>query len=260
MRPRAILNALFAVSAVSGFAAQAGAAGPAAVKTEGKMVEFQGGAGKIRGYLAKPQGKGPFPAILVIHEWWGLTDWVKQNADRLAEQGYVALAVDLYGGKETADPAVAHELMRALDDKEGIHDLEGGVSYLQSLDCVDKRKKMGAIGWCMGGKFARLIGEESKWVGPTAICYGSVSTDSSAVEKLAPKPVLGIFGGKDRGIPVSKVREYAELLKKKGSKVELHIYENAGHGFMRPGPSQSAEDAKDAWKRIDEFFAENLKK
>ena len=190
----------------------------------------------VKGYLAKPEGNGPFPAVVVIHEWWGLTDWVKGNADRLAGEGYVALAVDLYGGKATDDPAVAHELMRALDAKEGTHDLEGGVAYLKSLDYVAKNKKMGAVGWCMGGMYSRLIGEESKAIGPVVICYGSISLDPPAIDKLAGKPVLGIFGGKDRGIPVDKVQEYAGLLKSKGSKVDIHVYKDAGHGFMRPDP------------------------
>ena len=260
MRIRKFGAFVLAFSTAAAITSIAGASEPAVPgKVESKMVEFKGGAGMVKGYLAKPEGKGPFPAIVVIHEWWGLTDWIKENADRFAAQGYVALAVDLYGGKATKDPAVAHELMRALDDKEGIHDLEGGVAYLKSLDCVAKNKKIGTVGWCMGGKFSRLIGEESKDIGPTAICYGGVSTESTAIEKLAGKPVLGIFGGKDRGIPAAKVEEYAGLLKKKGSKVDLHIYKDAGHGFMRPGPSQSADDAKDAWKQIDAFFAETLK-
>ena len=101
------------------------------------MVEFKNAMGQpTKGYLAMPEGDGKAPAILVIHEWWGLTDWVKQNADRFAEQGYVALAVDLYDGKATDDPGEAHELMRALDPGEGVADLKGGLEYLESLDRV----------------------------------------------------------------------------------------------------------------------------
>src|SRR3954454_5647459 len=96
-----------------GFPATVGAALPAGVATE--TVEFKGSGGTTRGFLAKPRGEGPFPAIVVVHEWWGLTDWIKENTGRLAELGFVALAVDLYDGKVTQDPGEAHELMRALD-------------------------------------------------------------------------------------------------------------------------------------------------
>jgi carboxymethylenebutenolidase len=226
----------------------------------GEMVEFEGGKGQIKGYLATPEGDGPFPAILVIHEWWGLADWIKQNADRFAEQGYVALAVDLYDGKVTDDPGEAHELMRALDDGEALADLQGALKYLQSHDGVDQDRKIGAIGWCMGGKFSRLIAQKSEEVGPTAICYGSVATESDQIEALAGRPILGIFGGQDRGIPVDRVKEFAKALADKGSEVSLYIYGDAGHAFMLTGGRQYHEQsAEDAWKQIDAFFEKYLK-
>lgn len=225
------------------------------------MVEFQGGAGLIKGYLARPKGDGPFPAVVVIHEWWGLSEWIKGNARRLAGEGYVALAVDLYGGKATSDPGEAHELMRALNEKEGVADLKGGIAYLESLSYVRKGRKLGVVGWCMGGGYARKLAQESEHIGPAAVCYGAVTLDTEELASLKGKPVLGIFGAGDRGIPADRVKQFASALKNQGNKVELHIYEGAGHGFMRPdGPHHNAKAAADAWMRIDDFFAANLKK
>lgn len=223
----------------------------------GVMVELKGGEGPIKGYLAKPQGDGPFPAIVLVHEWWGLTDWVKGNADRLAAQGYVALAVDLYKGKVTDDPDVAHQLSR-LDPAGAVADLEGGIAYLRSRPFVAKGRKIGAIGWCMGGMFARLAAQASEQIGPTVVCYGMVSTEPGQVKLLKGKPVLGIFAEEDH-IPVAKVEQFAEALKAQGNAVTLKVYPKAGHGFMRPGGKTYKEDAaKDAWKNIEEFFKANL--
>lgn len=234
--------------------------GTRAAEVTSAMVQFPGGSGPIAGYLARPDGNGPFPAVIMIHEWWGLTDWIKENAGRLAGQGYVVLAVDLYGGKVTADAGEAHELMRALDDGEALADLKGAVAYLTGQDFVKKAEPLAAIGWCMGGKFARLIAQESASVGPTVICYGSVATEANQIEKLKGKPILGIFGADDRGIPVDKVRQFEQALKAQGNAVVMHIYEGAGHGFMRPGgPQHAAVQTADAWSQVEQFLAKTLK-
>ncbi len=229
-------------------------------KVHSEMVTFAGASGPIKGYLARPEGDGPFPALVLIHEWWGLTDWVKQNANRFAAQGYVALAVDLYGGKVTDDPQMAHELMRALDQSEAVKDLKGGVAYLEKQAFVARAQKLGVIGWCMGGGYARELAQASDAIGPTVICYGSVTTDADALAKLKNRSVLGIFGADDRGIPVAKVQQFAELLKKQGTTTQLEVYPNAGHAFMRPGgPQHNAKAAEDAWQKIDAFFRAQLK-
>jgi carboxymethylenebutenolidase len=249
------------VVALVGLSGSVAACRAADTAVETSTVEFKGGAGSIKGYLARPKGDGPFPGVVVIHEWWGLSDWVKQNAERLAGQGYVALAVDLYGGKVTKDPAEAHELMRALDPNEGLADLKGGVAYLNGLGVVAKDRKLGAIGWCMGGMYSRTLAQASDAVGPTVICYGSVATEPEQVSKLVGKPILGLFGQTDRGIPATKVTQFADQLRQAGAKdVTVKIYSGAGHGFMRPGgPQYNAEAAADAWKQIDAFFASHMK-
>lgn len=224
----------------------------------GEMVEFPGAGGKpVKAYLARPEGGKPGPAIIVIQEWWGLTDWIKKNADHFAERGYVALAVDLYDGKVTADAGEAHELMRALDQAEGVAKLKAAVDYLAKQEFVEHPDYVGAIGWCMGGGYARQLAQASPQVKLAAICYGSVATDPDQLKALKGKRVLGIFGEDDRGIPVDKVMEFGEGVKKQGddTEVDIHIYPKAGHGFMRPGGQQFNQDAADsAWKFIDRFF------
>lgn len=233
-----------------------------AAAIETTTVEFKGGQGPIQGYFARPKGEGPFPAVIAIHEWWGLADWIKQNADRLAGRGYAVLAVDLYKGKVTKDPGEAHELMRALDPGEAVADLKAAVAYLEAAPSVAKGKKIGAIGWCMGGMYSRLVAQSSAAVGPTVICYGSVSAEPDQIKSLIGKPVLGIFGATDRGIPVDKVEEFGKRLREGGSKaVSIKMYPSAGHGFMRPGgPQYAPAAAEDAWKQIDAFLDENLLK
>ena len=245
---------------IAGSSYSFGAEPAAAIETA--TVEFKGSQGPIKAYFARPKGEGPFPAIVAVHEWWGLADWIKQNADRLAGRGYAVLAVDLYKGKVTKDAGEAHELMRALDQDEGVADLKGAVAYLGAVPSVAKGKKIGAIGWCMGGMYSRLLGQASPAVGPTVICYGGVSTEPDQIKALTGKPVLGIFGATDRGIPVDKVEEFGKKLREGGSKaVSIKIYPNAGHGFMRPGgPQYAPAPAEDAWKQIDAFFDENLLK
>jgi carboxymethylenebutenolidase len=257
---RAWLSAALAAAAALVLAPAARADDPKVVAEE---VTFEASGAPVKAFLARPEGDGPFPAVVVIHEWWGLTDWVKQNAERLAGDGYAALAVDLYDGKATSDPGEAHELMRALDQAEGVAKLKGAVAYLETQAFVAKDRPVGAIGWCMGGGYARELAQADAKVGPTVICYGSVTTEDASVAKLRGdgKSVLGIFGADDRGIPADKVKQFGAKLEGQGTPVDLHIYEKAGHGFMRPGGDQhNAEAARDAWTRIEAFFAENLKK
>ncbi len=100
-----------------------------------------------------PAGKGPFPALVVIHEWWGLNDWVKGQASKLADQGYVSLAIDLYRGKVATTPDMAHEIMRGVPEDRAKRDLHAAVEFLKSQPNV-KKDRIGAIGWCMGGGYA----------------------------------------------------------------------------------------------------------
>jgi carboxymethylenebutenolidase len=245
---------LFAVAAVLLLACRAGAA-----EIETKDITFKSGGTAVGGFLAVPEGKGPFPAVVVIQEWWGLTDWIKDNAKHFAKQGYVALAPDLYHGKVATDFKTAGKLMKGLPRDRAVRDLKAAVDYLAKNDKVNK-DKIGCVGWCMGGGYSLALALADDRVGACAICYGRVVTKASELKPLKAT-VLGVFGKEDRGIPIESVHEFKAALKEAGKKVEaIHEY-NAGHGFMRGGknPAYRAGEAKKAWAAIDKFFAKTLK-
>jgi carboxymethylenebutenolidase len=234
-------------------------AGQAAAEVKTKEITFKSGDDDVKGYLAVPDGKGPFPAIVVIQEWWGLTDWIKENARHFAARGYVALAPDLYRGKATADPAVARKLMSGLPADRARGDLKAAVDALAKMDNVDK-SKIGSIGWCMGGGYSLQLARHDRRVKACVICYGRVETNAKALEGLGAT-VLGIFGKEDQGIKIESVRAFGQAMKKADKKVAALNEYDAGHGFMRPGknPAYKEKEAKAAWTAIDEFFAKELK-
>jgi carboxymethylenebutenolidase len=231
-----------------------------AFAAEGKTVSYQSGNETVQGVLFTPEGKGPFPALVVIHEWWGLVPWVKEQASKLADQGYVTLAVDLYRGKSASDPEVAHELMRGLPEDRANRDLLAAVQFLKAQKNV-KRDKIGSIGWCMGGGYSLDLAIADPALAADVINYGHLATDPARLQQIHA-PILGLFGAQDKGIPPADVRKFEQELKASGKKVEVVIYPDAGHAFENPNNKGGyrAEDAADAWKRTVEFLAATLKK
>ncbi len=215
--------------------------------------------GEAGGYLAAPSTPAKKPGVIVIHEWWGLDDWTRQQADRLAQQGYVALAVDLYRGKSTADPAEAHELMRGMPEDRAMADLKAAFNYLASREDVAPNA-IGVAGWCMGGGYALALATQEPRLAATAIHYGRLVTDFSTIAKIS-SPVLGTFGAEDRGIPVEDVKTFGATLTKAGKLGDIKTYEGAGHAFMNPNNKEgyNAEAAQDAYRRLDAFLDRNLR-
>src|ERR1700680_1617922 len=232
----------------------------AAFAADSKPVSYKSGDETVQGVLYTPAGKGPFPAIIVIHEWWGLNDWVKEQASKLADQGYVALAVDLYRGKVATTPDMAHELMRGVPDDRAKRDLHAAFEFLQSHPNVNKNR-IGAIGWCMGGGYALDVALQEPTLAADVINYGHLATDPEALNKIN-EAILGIFGGKDQGIPPESVKMFEATLKQLGKRVETKIYPDAGHAFENPNnrAGYRPDDAADAWKRTITCLADTLKK
>jgi carboxymethylenebutenolidase len=224
-----------------------------------KNVSYKSGDETVAGILYTPQGKGPFPGILVIHEWWGLNDWVKEEAAKLSDQGYVTLALDLYRGKVATTPEDAHEIMRGVPEDRAKRDLHAAYDFLASQPNV-KKDRIGSIGWCMGGGYSLDLALEEPNLKADVINYGHLATDASAIEKIQA-PILGIFGAQDHGIPPEDVKKFESLLKEKGKKIDVVIYPDAGHAFENPNNKAGyrPEDAADAWKRTVNFFASMLK-
>jgi len=231
----------------------------AALAVAGTTVSYPSGSETVSGYLAAPDGPGKKPAIVVIHEWWGLNDFAKAKADGFAKQGYVALAIDLYRGKVAADPEMAHELMRGLPDDRALRDLKAAVAYLRARPDVDAGK-IGSVGWCMGGGWSLNLAVAEPALAGAVIYYGHLMTDDATIAGLKV-PLLGNFGGQDQGIPADSVREFAAKAKAGGKSVDFKVYPDAGHGFASSKDPKvfRIEDAKDANARADAFLAKALK-
>lgn len=225
-----------------------------------QAVTFPSGDSTGQGVLYLPKDGGRHPAVVVIHEWWGLTDWIKQEAQGYAANGYVALAVDLYRGKVADTPELAHELSRGLPQDRGVRDLTAAVTYLEGRRDV-RRDSIGAVGWCMGGGYALQLAIAAPKLKAVAINYGSLATDKSELAKIHAS-VLGNFGGMDRGIPPEAVHAFETEMHAMGKPVDVKIYRDAGHAFENPNNTGGyrPDDAKDALERIDRFFAAELKR
>ena len=222
-------------------------------------VRFSSGSETVQGVLYRPHGAGPFPAIVIIHEWWGLNDWVKQQAQMFTEHGYVTLAVDLYRGQVATDPEMAHELMRALPQDRGVGYLRSGVAYLKTLKYV-KADRIGAAGWCMGGSFAMQLAVAEPSLKAVAINYGAPETDPAQLRKIRAA-ILGNFGAQDHGITPKDVADFAAAMKAIGHPVDVKEYADAGHAFQNPNNKAGyrPEDTADADRRMFAFFAKYLK-
>jgi carboxymethylenebutenolidase len=249
------------------------AAGPTLGAVKTSEVTFNSDGVALKAFLAEPEGPGPFPAIVMVHDAYGLNGWVKDNAKRFAEQGYVVLASDMHRGKVTEDPEEAAKLTKALPKDRGLRDVQVGLNFLVTRPNVQK-DRVGVIGWSLGGRYAFQLALIDDRIKACVICYGTVTDLPSKVpDTITPEAVkplqgafLGVFGEEDKIVPLEIVRHLEEALKKEEKKVEaVQVYPGAGHGFMRTdiGPAKNPEyrepQAKDAWQRIDQFFAKTLK-
>jgi carboxymethylenebutenolidase len=234
------------------------AAASLAVAQNAETVSYKSGDETVKAYLALPAGGGKHPAIIVIHEWWGLNDWVKDQAKKFAEDGYVALAVDLYRGKVGTTPDEAHILMRGLPEDRGLRDLEAAFTYLGSRPDVEANK-IGAIGWCMGGGWSIKLAEGQPKLAAFVVNYGPLPTDASIIAKIKA-PMLGNFGADDQGIPPTAVHTFEAAMKIAGKNPDIKIYAGAGHAFQNPNNKDGyRKDAtEDADKRITAFFHKQL--
>jgi len=223
-------------------------------------VSYKSGDDTVKGLLYTPVGKGPFPAIVVIHEWWGLNDWVKEQASKLAAQGYAALAIDLYRGKVADTSDMAHELSRGVPEDRALRDLHAAVEFLKSQPNI-RKDRIASIGWCMGGGYTLDVALQEPTLAATVINYGHLSTDPAAIQKIHAA-ILGNFGAQDKGIPPEDVKKFEETLKQAGKRSDIKIYPDAGHGFQNPTNKNGyrAADAADAWQRTVKFLNETLKK
>jgi carboxymethylenebutenolidase len=219
----------------------------------GKMVQFASNGGACDGYLALPSsGRGP--GIIVLQEWWGLVDHIKQVADRLAREGFVALAPDMYHGKKTTSPNEAGKLFMALNIAQVTKDLSGGINYLLNVpECQGDR--VGTVGCCMGGQLSLYAACANSTVGACVVYYGIHPNVRPDIGSLRA-PVLGFFAERDASVQPQAVRKLEAELKAAGKTVEFHIYKDVDHAFFNDTRPEVYHEltAKDSWNRMLKFF------
>jgi len=226
----------------------------------GQPLEYFDDDPDATGYLAQPAGDGPHGAVILIHEWNGLVDRVREVADAFAAEGYLALAVDLYSGRTGSNPEENMALVRETlaDEPRLIANLEAAAAYLDGRD--DTSGRIAAIGWCYGGGVALSYALGSDSHDATAIFYGRLLDDPERLASLH-HPVYGTFVENDRGIPVEQVDRFVAALRAAGIDNDVHIYDEVRHGFwlhVDRDPDTNRGPALDAWQRLKAFLDETL--
>jgi carboxymethylenebutenolidase len=220
------------------------------VKTE--MIEFPSNGRSTPGYLARPDDDRQYPAVVVIQEWWGLVPHIKDVAERLTAEGYIALAPDLYYGQAADEPDEAQKLAMALDRDRAVAEIGAAARYLKDMPSVNP-KRVGVVGWCMGGGLSLSAAAENGDIAAAVCFYGRPLSEADTVRLRIP--VLGLYGSEDHGIPVSDVQAFEEELDRQAVPHEIHIYDGAHHAFFNDTrPSYDPAAAEDAWRRTLDWF------
>lgn len=216
-------------------------------------VEFSAGPAGGMGYLARPDDAGAHPGVVVIQEWWGLDSHIKDVADRFAREGFIALAPDLYHGEYATEPDEARKLAMALNRVQALTDLTGAVAYLRSLDAVAP-KRVGCIGFCMGGSMTLALAAATPDVAAAAAFYAGFQPPPEELAKIQAE-LFCAFGADDAGIPLDKVTSFEETLRSQRHTAFVKVYDGAPHSFFNDTrPSYRPEAARDAWERSLALF------
>jgi carboxymethylenebutenolidase len=212
----------------------------------------------VRAYVAKPEGEGPFPAVIMIHEFWGLNESIVGKADLLAEEGYLVIAPDTFRGSTTGwIPRAIYQVISARPENINA-DLDSVYAWLESQSDVD-RERIAIAGFCYGGRTALTYSLHNNRLAATVIFYGSPETDPEILKSL-PGPVLGIFGGADQSIPVSQVEAFDAALAEAGVPHDITVYEGQPHAFVRDAEGIKAGGAQgEAWNEMLTFLEAHLK-
>ncbi len=207
---------------------------------------------------SSPSINNKLPAVIMIHEWWGLNDNIKNMANELSKEGYVVLAVDLYNGEVATTPDKAMQLVGTIREnpQKGIDNLQASVRYLSSLENVDS-SRIASLGWCFGGgqSLQLALNSEEHPLAATILYYGTpLVTDKQELSKIK-WPVQGIFGDKDQAIPIDSVRQFEQSLNELGITNEIYVYPGVGHAFANPtGDNFALKETQDAWQKTLAFL------
>jgi carboxymethylenebutenolidase len=197
---------------------------------------------------------GDYPGVILIHEWWGLNDGIKESARTLASEGYNVFAVDLFG-KVAPTPDAARAQVGALDQAAALQNMTAAHTFLTEHGV----KKIAVWGWCFGGGQAMQFSLSGKPLAATVIYYGNLVTDESRLQSIH-WPVLGIFGQEDTSVKPESAVAFDQTLTSLGIEHEVKIYPNVGHAFANPsGPNYAPDETKDAWEKTLTFLDESLR-
>ncbi len=223
-----------------------------------EMVEFVANEQNVPGYLARPDDMDPHPGIVVIQEYWGLVPHIKDVSERFGREGYYALAPDLYHGEAATEPDEARKMAMALDRVRAVNEIMAARAYLQTMTNM-KPKKVGVVGWCMGGGLALSTAATDRELGAIVAFYGRPLSPEDV--KTITAPVLGLYAAEDHGISIEVVKEFEQQLEKQNVPHEIIIYPGTHHAFFNDTRPEiyNAAAAADAWKKTLQWFAENLK-
>jgi carboxymethylenebutenolidase len=225
-----------------------------APEPRGEMVEVGG----TKAYLSLPEGEGPHPGLVVIHEWWGLNRNIRYWSDRLAALGYAALAVDLYGGRVVSDPSEASTLMKNVKQEEANRIMKAARRFLVE-DERTRSPKTGSIGWCFGGGQSLQLAIADPELDAAVMYYGFPVTDTRVL-KAIEADLLAFFGGKDDFIPASQVQDFEKALAQADVDHEIRVYDSGTHAFANPSNSRYDEAlAEKAFEKTRSFLAGALK-
>jgi len=248
----------------AGSAVRAAAPTPALAISEGVMVPIGVRGEAVQAYTVHPMRAGLYPGVVIIHEWWGLNSQIKGVADRAAEEGFVAIAPDLFHGKLGTDAGLAYELMRGLNENFAVDVIKSAIGWLRTYDARAVRRgpghemPVGTVGFSMGGRISLATALNRADIQAVVMFYGTVETDPQALRPLAV-PLLGIFGNEDHGIPLDQIKAFEAALKEAGKDATVIVYPGVGHAFFneeRPGYDKEA--SHDAWERTRMFLTDKL--
>jgi carboxymethylenebutenolidase len=223
----------------------------------GREIEFASDGERVRAYLALPkQGSGP--GVVVLQEWWGLVDHIRDVCDRFARAGFVALAPDLYRGQTASDPDAAGRLMMGLALPRAARDLDGAVAALLG-ETATSGGTVGVVGFCMGGQLALLAGTRNRRIGAVVDCYGIHPEVTLALADLAA-PVLGIFAEQDAFVPPAAARKLEADLRAAGKRCSFTVFPGVGHAFLNDSRADAydAPAAERAWGMMVSFLRAEL--
>jgi carboxymethylenebutenolidase len=231
-----------------------------ATNLQNKTVEYFPDS---QGYLVYPVSSNDtvgkkLPAVVMIHEWWGVNENIKNMANLLAKQGFVVLAADLYKGEVANNPERAMELVQIARNNQNnsINNLQSAVKYLSLLPNVDS-SKIASLGWCFGGgqSLQLALNSQEHPLAATILYYGTPLVTDKALLSQIKWPVLGIFGDKDQAIPVKEINRFGTSLNQSGITNNIHIYKGLGHAFANPsGDNYAPKETEDAWQKTLSFL------